>query len=104
MPLVNTKDMFAKAYEGGYSIGAFNVNDMEIVQGIMNAATNLKAPVILQASTGAIKYAGIKKNRRNCHFTRQRSYIFRICVFAVTIPLKKFTLSIFAENNSTMNP
>ncbi len=60
MPLVNTKDMFAKAYEGGYSIGAFNVNDMEIVQGIMNAATNLKAPVILQASTGAIKYAGIK--------------------------------------------
>ena len=57
MSLVNTKDMFRKAYAGGYAIGAFNVNNMEIVQGITEAASELKAPVILQASAGARKYA-----------------------------------------------
>lgn len=59
MPLVTTKDMFEKAYDGGYAIGAFNVNNMEIIQGIMRAADNLNSPVILQASVGAVKYAGI---------------------------------------------
>ena len=57
MPLVTTKEMFKKAYEGGYAIGAFNVNNMEIVQGITEAASELKAPVILQVSAGARKYA-----------------------------------------------
>jgi fructose-bisphosphate aldolase, class II len=57
MALVNTKEMFKKAYAGGYAIGAFNVNNMEIVQGITEAAAELKAPVILQASAGARKYA-----------------------------------------------
>ncbi len=57
MSLVNTKEMFKKAYAGGYAIGAFNVNNMEIVQGITEAAAELKAPVILQASAGARKYA-----------------------------------------------
>ena len=57
MPLVNTKEMFKKAYEGGYAIGAFNVNNMEIVQGITEACQELKAPVILQVSAGARKYA-----------------------------------------------
>ena len=57
MPLVNTKEMFKKAYEGGYAIGAFNVNNMEIVQGITEAAGELKSPVILQVSAGARKYA-----------------------------------------------
>ncbi len=57
MPLVTTKEMFEKAYEGGYAIGAFNVNNMEIVQGITRAAKNLNAPVILQCSAGARKYA-----------------------------------------------
>lgn len=57
MPLVTTKEMFKKAYEGGYAIGAFNVNNMEIVQGITEAAGELNAPVILQSSMGAIKYA-----------------------------------------------
>lgn len=57
MPLVTTKEMFKKAYEGGYAIGAFNVNDMEIVQGITEAADKLRAPVILQVSAGARKYA-----------------------------------------------
>ena len=60
MPLVTTKEMFKKAYEGGYAIGAFNVNDMEIVQGIIQACKAKNSPVILQCSTGAIKYAGIK--------------------------------------------
>jgi fructose-1,6-bisphosphate aldolase, class II len=57
MPLVNTRDMFKKAYEEGYAIGAFNVNNMEIVQGIVAACADLKSPVILQASGGARKYA-----------------------------------------------
>lgn len=57
MPLVNTKEMFKKAYDGGYAIGAFNVNNMEIVQGITEACGELNSPVILQASAGARKYA-----------------------------------------------
>mgnify|MGYP003227368533 CR=1 FL=1 len=57
MPLVTTKEMFRKAYEGGYAIGAFNVNNMEIVQGITEAAQLEQAPVILQVSAGARKYA-----------------------------------------------
>ncbi|HIZ20741.1 MAG TPA: class II fructose-1,6-bisphosphate aldolase [Firmicutes bacterium] len=57
MPLVNTREMFKKAYEGGYAIGAFNVNNMEIVQGIVEACKELNSPVILQASGGARKYA-----------------------------------------------
>lgn len=57
MPLVTTKEMFAKAYEGGYAIGAFNVNNMEIVQGITEAAMLERSPVILQVSAGARKYA-----------------------------------------------
>lgn len=57
MPLVTTKEMFEKAYNGGYAIGAFNVNNMEIVQGITEAAAELKAPLILQVSKGARAYA-----------------------------------------------
>ncbi len=57
MALVTTKDMFAKAYNGGYAIGAFNVNNMEIIQGITDAASELKSPVILQVSNGARNYA-----------------------------------------------
>jgi len=57
MPLVGTKEMFKKAYEGGYAIGAFNVNNMEIVQGITEAAAALNSPIILQCSAGARKYA-----------------------------------------------
>ena len=57
MPLVTSTEMFKKAYEGGYAIGAFNVNNMEIIQGIVEAATEEKAPLILQVSSGARKYA-----------------------------------------------
>ena len=57
MPLVNTKEMFQKAYDGGYAIGAFNVNNMEIVQGIIAACKELNSPVILQVSGSARKYA-----------------------------------------------
>ena len=57
MPLVNTREMFKRAYEEGYAIGAFNVNNMEIVQGITEACKELNAPVILQVSAGARKYA-----------------------------------------------
>ena len=57
MPLVTTTEMFKKAYEGGYAIGAFNVNNMEIVQAITEAANELRSPIILQCSAGARKYA-----------------------------------------------
>ena len=57
MPLVTTTEMFQKAYEGGYAIGAFNVNNMEIVQGITEAAKEVNSPLILQVSAGARKYA-----------------------------------------------
>ncbi len=57
MPLVTTTEMFKKAYEGGYAIGAFNVNNMEIIQGITEAAKEENAPLILQVSAGARRYA-----------------------------------------------
>ena len=57
MPLVTSTEMFKKAYEGGYAIGAFNVNNMEIIQGITEAAKEENAPLILQVSSGARKYA-----------------------------------------------
>ncbi|HQC54667.1 MAG TPA: class II fructose-1,6-bisphosphate aldolase [Clostridia bacterium] len=57
MPLVTTKEMFEKAYKGGYAIGAFNVNNMETIQGIVSAAKEENAPLILQVSAGARKYA-----------------------------------------------
>ncbi|HHY77221.1 MAG TPA: class II fructose-1,6-bisphosphate aldolase [Clostridiales bacterium] len=57
MPLVTSKEMFKKAYEGKYAVGAFNVNNMEIIQGIVEAAKEEQAPLILQVSAGARKYA-----------------------------------------------
>lgn len=57
MPFVTTKEMFKKAYEGHYAVGAFNVNNMEIVQGIVEAAKEEQSPLILQVSAGARKYA-----------------------------------------------
>jgi fructose-bisphosphate aldolase class II len=56
MPLVTTKEMFKKAFEGHYAIGAFNINDMEIIQGVVDGAKAMKSPVILQVSSGAMKY------------------------------------------------
>ncbi len=60
MPLVTTKDMFAKAYDGGYAIGAFNINNMETIQGIVEAGKAEHAPLILQVSSSARKYANSK--------------------------------------------
>ena len=57
MPLVTTKEMFEKSMKEGFAIGAFNVNNMEIIQGIVDAAAEENSPVILQASSSAIKYA-----------------------------------------------
>ena len=57
MPIVSSKEMFKKAYEGHYAIGAFNVNNMEIIQGITEAAAEVRSPLILQVSAGARKYA-----------------------------------------------
>lgn len=60
MPLVTTRELFAAAEQGNYAVGAFNVNNMEIIQAIVQAAEAERSPVILQASQGAIKYAGIE--------------------------------------------
>lgn len=60
MPLVTTKEMFEKSMKEGFAIGAFNINNMEIIQGIVDAAQKQNSPVILQASSGAIKYARVK--------------------------------------------
>jgi fructose-bisphosphate aldolase class II len=60
MALVTTKEMFKKAYEGKYAIGAFNINNMEIIQGVTRGAKAKNSAVILQVSTGALKYAGPK--------------------------------------------
>lgn len=60
MPLVTTKDMFERAMKEHYAIGAFNINNMEFIQGITEAANEAKSPVILQVSSSAIKYAGMK--------------------------------------------
>ena len=60
MPLVTTKDMFEKSMKEHFAIGAFNVNNMEIIQGIVKASADENSPVILQASSSAIKYAGIE--------------------------------------------
>ena len=57
MALVSSREMFEKAYNGGYAIGAFNVNNMEIIQGITEAAQEVEAPLILQVSKGARAYA-----------------------------------------------
>ena len=59
MSLVTTKEMFEKSMKEGFAIGAFNVNNMEIIQAIVDAASEANSPVILQASASAIKYAGI---------------------------------------------
>jgi fructose-bisphosphate aldolase class II len=60
MALVTTKEMFKKAYAGHYAIGAFNINNMEVLQGVINGAKVKKSPVILQVSSSALKYAGPK--------------------------------------------
>src|SRR5512146_1145248 len=60
MPLMTTKPMFDLAYEGGFAVGAFNVNNMEITQGIIEACAAEKSPLILQISKGARKYANMR--------------------------------------------
>ena len=64
MALVTTKDMFEKAIKGGYAVGAFNVNNMEIIQGIAEAAKEEHSPVIMQVSAGARKACISEKARR----------------------------------------
>ena len=59
MALVTTKEMFEKSMKEGFAIGAFNINNMEIIQGIVDAAAETNSPVILQTSASAIKYARI---------------------------------------------
>lgn len=75
MSLVNTKEMLSKAYKEGYPVGAFNVNNMEIIQGIMNAVNELSSPVILQASAGARKYAGATYLKKLVEAAEQESSV-----------------------------
>ena len=73
MPLVTSTELFRKAYEGNYAVGAFNVNNMEIIQGIVDAAKEEKAPLILQVSAGARNYA-------------KHIYLMKLVEAAVRIP------------------
>ena len=85
MPLVTTTQMFKDAYEGGYAIGAFNVNNMEIIQGITEAAKKLNAPLILQVSKGARAYA----NHTYLVKLRKRKPDFRLLFTLTTAPILK---------------
>ena len=58
MPLVTTKEMFKKAYEEGYAVGAFNVDNVDVMKAVLKAAENKKAPVIIAISSGALKFIG----------------------------------------------
>ena len=74
MALVTTKKMFEKAFEGGYAIGAFNINNMEIIQGVVAAAKAQNSAVILQVSKSALKYAHqISEGNGGCRNRRNRS-------------------------------
>ncbi len=88
MPLVTTKKMFQMAYKNGYAVGAFNVNNMEITQGIVDAIAQEKAPLILQISKGAREYAknsylkahhqrggGRESGYPDCHPPRPRRHV-----------------------------
>ena len=59
MPLVNSKEMFEKAYKGGYAIGAFNVENMEMVMAVIDACEQMHSPAILQTTPSTVKYAGL---------------------------------------------
>lgn len=75
MSLVNTKNMLKKAHEGKYAVGAFNVNNMEIIQAVVSAANELSSPLILQASAGARKYAGMNYLRKLVEAATQETNI-----------------------------
>ena len=82
MPLVTTTEMFKKAYDGGYAVGAFNVNNMEIVQGITEACQEQHAPVVLQVSKGARAYAnhsapGPRPGLRDLQGLHRRRFLLR---------------------------
>ena len=105
VPLVNTVEMFKKAYEGGYAIGAFNVNNMEIVQGITEACQELKSPVILQVSGGARKYANhtyLTKLVEAAVIETDVPIALQIVIFfVVSICFLVFTRKIFVEKLKT---
>ena len=88
MPLVTTTEMFKKAYDGGYAIGAFNVNNMEIVQAITEAAKELSAPLILQVSKGARAYASPIYLRKLVEAALEDTGLPVACIWITAIRLK----------------
>ena len=89
MALVTTTEMFKKAYEGGYAIGAFNVNNMEIVQAITEAAGELNSPIILQVSAGARKYANPTYLKKLVEAELSRTRISRSLFTLITAQISK---------------
>ena len=75
MPLVTTKEMFEKAYKGGYAIGAFNVDNIDIMKAVLRAAEKTQSPVIIAISSGALKHANLTMAR----FLKDLAVV--ICVF-----------------------
>ena len=98
MPLVNTKEMFEKAYKGGYAIGAFNVNNMEIVQGITEAGKELSAPLILQVSAGARKYANHTYLVKLVEAALEETNLPSRCIWTTAIPLSSARAALTADS------
>ena len=90
--LVNTREMFAKAIKGGYAIPAFNFNNMEQMQAIVQACVETSSPVIMQVSSGARKYANPTILRPRVPWSMPRSWVrtFRSCCIWITAILSSF--------------
>ena len=81
MPLTGPRDMFAKALAGGFAVGAFNINNMETVQGILQAAGDERSPVILQVSNGARQYAGRGYLRKMAEAASEETDVPLCCIW-----------------------
>ena len=75
MPLVTTDEMLQKAYEGSYAVGAFNVENMEMVQAVLAAAEELNSPVIMQTTPSTVKYAGLDYYLANVEAAAKRTKV-----------------------------
>ena len=76
MPLVTSKEMLLKAQEGGYAVGAFNAENMEMVKAIIQAAEELKAPVMIQTTPSTVKYGTVVRQVIMCNFAKNIVFVF----------------------------
>ena len=87
MPLVTSKEMLAKAQKGGYAVGAFNAENMEMVKAIIQAAEELKAPVMIQTTPSTVKYGTVETYAAIVQ-QRLRKHLFRyVCIWITAVAL-----------------